>query len=158
MRRSCANGAEASVRDFVRPLPATIFLKLPSCFNDWINSIARTTHSAYCPFPCVEGSHRTFMRRLSDSPETVSPIATNLWPQLADVLARLPDLSAPSASTSILRPLRVLRSARPSIARVREVVCALIGVEGAKQRADSRPNSGINKPRPFEWRPCARAL
>jgi hypothetical protein len=49
-----------------------------SNFNDRItaeNSIARTTHGAYCSVPCVESSHGTFMRRLSvsDSPETVSP-------------------------------------------------------------------------------------
>jgi hypothetical protein len=59
------------VPDFVRPLPATTSLNLPSyCnFNDRMtaeNSIARLTHSAYCSAPCVESSYGTFMRHLSD--------------------------------------------------------------------------------------------
>jgi hypothetical protein len=67
--------------------------------------------------------------------------------------ARSPALAGCCAcSQSARRSIRLERF-YVSVPRVREVVCRLMWFEGAKQRADSCPNSGINKPRLFEHRP-----
>jgi hypothetical protein len=91
------------------------------------------------------------MRRLSvsDSPETVSPSSDESLgparrrarPNTGSLRAKRVHKHLPArcaSSQSARRSIRLERFYVRSIPRVREIVCALMWVEGAKQRADER--------------------